>query len=241
MDSRFSLSSETSAPTLTAGEAGIVLRRFFGSVVAPVRVVEVSGLVRDVIVLGLALVEGLAGIRRLVGEAIAVRLEAFFSSWPRDVLPSEVLVVVIGIDLAVDVRSAVVDGASDIRFGFAPSPVVFFSSLDLASTELVDVCLTCDVDGVVLMEDEDGLAGGLLRVLVFSAVEVVGLERVENLGATGFVSGFFAVVGLAPLSMVEGGKPKTERGEERKKPERRDCLIWASLTSLRPTVDARNH
>ena len=47
------------------------------------------------------------------------------------------------------------------------------------------------------------LAGGLLNVLLRSTV-VDGLDRAENLGATGFVRGFLEVVGLETLSIIAG-------------------------------------
>jgi|SRR5271170_1781540 len=97
--------------------------------------------------------------------------------------------------------SLVTVGPGEILFGFAPIPVVFFSSSEVfASMEPIDGCFLCvrvlDTEGVFLILETVGRDGGLLNELPGAdrAAELdVGVDSVENLGATGLVNGFLRV------------------------------------------------
>ena len=129
--------------SLTAGEAGIVLRRFRSAVAVAGRPVEVAlpavpgRVVRDAGVAGVfRRPEGLVTEGRVV---VVGRAEVLLAG-----VPTALRVV----DVA---NRSVVDGARDIRFGLAEMPS-FLSSVLSSATELIEVRLRCAavVVGVVV-------------------------------------------------------------------------------------------
>lgn len=134
----FSLSSSSDS-LLTAGEAGIVLRRFFPSDTAALRredVEEVNGRDRRVAV-GAVRETGVDGtVRVFVGLAVLCRTKGFRSDVGEACMVDRREAVVAAVALVEDV---VVVGAKDIRLGFALSPpAFFFSSPDVKAS--VDAC-----------------------------------------------------------------------------------------------------
>ena len=207
------LSSDSSAPDLAAGEAGIVLRRFFSPTGAVPRGLEDEARVR-----GRAGV--VAGVRALIGVAATfLALLGLVVVCRLDVAEGCTVVRLAGVavtDLVVPVRSDEVDGASDMRFGFAVMPSLLFSSPEGFSSMVLPESLFLwavieevetvvaglrAVDAVVI-----GLAGGLLNELPTTglvAVDVVdGREAVESLGAADLVTGFATGCGVFALRVV---------------------------------------
>ncbi len=199
-DSRFSLlSSDGAVSVSTAGEAGMVLKRFFSGTVAFLSDVDDSGLVRVVEAVA-EREEGVVGILRvpdgLVTEERDPGVAGFLAGVEGVVL------------LEVDVLSALIVGASDILLGFADMPSSFLSSA--ASTELAGTCLRSDgvkvgvaVDAGLLAVETLGRAGGLPSAGDGDDLDTevaVGLDKVEVRGATGLVSGLF---GGIPALMLE--------------------------------------
>lgn len=204
-DNRFSLlSSGSSTSCLAAGDAGMVLSRFFSAnpeVPAFLEVEEVSGLDRVVpATVELRVVLGVMGVRLVVpiGLATLCRVE---------VVEDGTTVRLAGV--AATVPDEVVDGASDMRLGLAEMPSLPFSSPEAFSStgppEGLFWCAAVDEDETdpagrrtVVVAVEEGLAGGLLReleppMLVLAAEEEgVGRVPVDSLGAVGFVNGFDA-------------------------------------------------
>ena len=84
--------------------------------------------------------DGVIVVRRLVGAVADGRGSDLRSSCPREVLPSVLLVELLVTVLLVPERSAVDEGASETRFGFASKPAALFPSLALGSADAVDVC-----------------------------------------------------------------------------------------------------
>ena len=170
------------ASEITAGEAGIVLRRDFDPTPAVLSDEDDKGLVRtveDVVVRA----AGVAGVLRvpdgLVTEARAVTTGVFLTG------------VAVAVLDAADLSA--VEGANDTLLGRADIPSLFLSSAP--STELTDVRLTCVgvvVDPGVLTVGIPGRAGGLPKAEVGEGLVVevvVGLASPEVRGATGFVNG----------------------------------------------------
>lgn len=205
-DSRFSLFSSDGAASLrAAGDAGIVLKRFFSGVVAFLSEEDDIGLVRmiEVAEREVGVAEGFRTPDGLVADGRDVGLGAFLAGVEGVVL------------LEVGILSVLVEGAKDIRFGLAEMPSFFLSSS--ASTELTEACLRSDGVGVVVFLEEGlfvvdifGRAGGLLRVVVGDDLEAevaVCLNRFEVRGATGLVNGLF---GGTP-DLIEGFVLSSER------------------------------
>ncbi len=193
------LSADSSAPDLTTGDAGIVLRRFF-SATAPV----VTDLEEDE-----AASRGLAGVvtdeRELVGT-VAGFLASIGLVVPWRAVVVEGWTVVRRAGEAATDFVVEVDGASDILLGFAEMPSLPFSSPEgFPSTVLSEprvLWVTTEgvafvvaglrtVDAVVL-----GRAGGLLSeppTADFVAVDVVdGRAAVDIRGVADLVTGLAA-------------------------------------------------
>ena len=218
------LSSGSSAPVFTTGDAGIVLRRFF-SPSAPVPTVleeaEAKGRARLVVVV--------AGVRAIVGPVATFLAPTGLLLICRADVVEVCRVVrragVAGMDFVAGVRSEDVVGANDILLGLADMPSLVFSlSGGFSSTvpseplflwvavEGVDVVAgglrTVEVEVLIL-----GLAGGLLnelpRIGLAAEEVVVGREEVDSRGAAVLVAGLVAgwvlaltVVGSSFLSMI---------------------------------------
>ena len=194
------LSSGSSAPVLAAGEAGIVLSRFFSARVLGTTFRE------EVVASGLGRVVVLVAVREVLGVAGTFLAPTGLAALGRvDVVGWRVvrLAGVAATVLEVAVRSALVFEAKDILLGLADIPALPFSSPDgLSSTELTD-CLfwwaaVAGFEEVVVLAGfltvvVVGRAGGLLRELppfALAAEEVVdGLVEVDSLGVDGFVKG----------------------------------------------------
>jgi hypothetical protein len=206
---------------LTDGEAGIVLRRFFSArAPAPTppfrETEEVRGLDREVaVVVAVREVLGVAGTFLVGPIGLLAPCRAAVEGC-RVVRREGVAATV----LAVEVRSELVDVASDILLGLADMPSLLLSSPDgLSSTEPADGLLECapavgvDVEVVglrtLLVVDVVGRAGGLLRELPpagLAADEVEVDERrvpvEERRGAVGLVNGRVGGTGVFVLRVV---------------------------------------
>lgn len=161
--STFSLSS--SAGALTAGEAGIVLSRFLSTAEVVARPVEVALPAVPGRVVRLA---GLAGV--VFRGALGLVTEG------RVVVDGRTVVRLAGVPTTlrvVEVRSAVVDGAIDIRLGLAEMPS-FFSSALSSVTELREVrdLWVVAAEGVVVE--------GVLRAVLVRVERTGGLLRDED-------------------------------------------------------------
>ena len=187
-DLTFSLLSSSCCTLLgSAGEAGIVLRRFFSRPPALRSVEEDKGLV-------LSAVLGVVRPREVVAGFLT----------PGG-LVTDVLDIVLGRDTGVFagvVGAALVaepaDGANDTLLGFADKPSFFASSTGaLPSVELFELRfvwvgpVTLPVLGVLRVLATPGRVGGLLREVapdVFAADVEVVLVDVERRGAVGVVT-----------------------------------------------------
>lgn len=184
-----------------AGEAGIVLRRFFSGATD-----DANGRARVAVV----------AVVREAGFAGALRTPGGLVTAGRETVVAVFLAGVAAGGLVDEVLSVAVEGANDILLGFADMPSFFLSSD--ASTELMEVLFRCD-DGVEVVlvaagfftADRLGRAAGLLNVVVgelLVAEVVVGFDKVEVRGATGLVRGrlggtpALVLVGLESLPSV---------------------------------------
>jgi hypothetical protein len=235
-DFTFSLSSEGPDPATTAGEAGIVLKRFFSGTAAFFNEDDEMGLVRAAVVV-VGREDGVAGGLRMPGGLITEGREVVVVDFRTGVADAA------GVVLEEVVRSAAVDGANDTLLGLADMPSFFLSSE--ASTELNDVRFRWDgvevalvVEGGFFAAETLGRVGGLLRVVVgedLVAEVVVGFESVEVRGATGLVRGrlggtpVLAVVGLVGFSSVrDGNRSAMTMGNEAQQRESRQLLYVQS-------------
>lgn len=188
-----------------------MLSRFLSGRRAPapifLEVEEVNGLDRAV--------AGVAVVRDVLGVAANFFVAVGLLVLCRDRVEGWTVVRRPGAAVAVfedEVRSELVDGASDILFGLADMPSLLFSSPDgLSSTELADCLFWWDavvgvevVPGVLRTVVVVGLAGGLLREpptagLAVEEAVVPGRAPVESLGAVGLVTGLEAGRGFLLL------------------------------------------
>lgn len=213
------------AAILTAGEPGIVLSLFRSANELPGRraleagfdrMVEFIGVVFDVgVVLEVAVLRGVLGpwavVRLLAGlVASALNVDALVAVDVRRMGAGAAALDAV-------VRS-VVEGATDILFGFPAIPPRFdsssvvFSSGEATEDRILSVAIdgvAVDEVGLLAVEASVGLAGGLLRpeVAVLVADDAVGFERrsVRLVGRVVVVDGFatdFLTVPVVPALLV---------------------------------------